>query len=220
MPNRVGTLKETALHAALKAWYARPGDEAEVALEGFFIDLRRGRHLIEIQTRHFSAIQRKLRQLVERHPVRLVHPIARETWIVRVDRRGHALSRRKSPRRGRAEALFLELVSFPDLVAHPNFTLEILMTQEEEWRAPDRRRSSRVCDRRLLAVTEQIVFETPADFQRCLPADLPPFTSRELAQALDVPLYLAQKMTYCLRRMEVVRTAGKRRGAWLYELAP
>lgn len=226
MSNRVGVLQESALHAALKAWYARPGDEVEVALEGFIIDLRRGDQLIEIQARNFSALQRKLRQLIDRHSIRLVHPIAKEKWIVRADRRGRVLGRRKSPKRGRAESIFLELVSFPELAAHPNFTLEILMTQEEEWKAPDRgvswrRKGWRVKDRRLLTVMGQIVLETPADFRRFLPATLSsPFTSRDLARAMSQPVSLAQKMAYSLRKMGVLATVGKRRGAWLYELTP
>jgi hypothetical protein len=67
----IGTLRETSLHAALKAWYARSGDELEASVEGYQIDLRRGAQLIEIQTRNFAALKRKLTQLVERHPVRL-----------------------------------------------------------------------------------------------------------------------------------------------------
>ena len=72
----IGTLRETSLHAALKTWYACPGDELEASVEGYQIDLRRGAQLVEIQTRNFAALKRKLTQLVERHPVRRVHPIA------------------------------------------------------------------------------------------------------------------------------------------------
>jgi hypothetical protein len=73
-PGGIGTLRETGLHADLKRWYAQPGDEFEIALDGFVIDIRRGQHLIEIQTRSFSSMRRKLLALAERHPVRVVHP--------------------------------------------------------------------------------------------------------------------------------------------------
>jgi len=223
----IGTLRETSLHAALKAWYARPGDELEAGVEGYQIDLRRGAHLIEIQTRNFAALKRKLTQLVERHPVRLVHPIAQEKWIVRLGRDGATpLTRRKSPKRGRVDRLFVELVSFPDLVAHPNFTLEILMTREEEilrpvgrgnGRASWRRKGWEICDRRLLGVVEQVVLASPSDFHPFLPDTLPQlFTSHDLAAATKQPLYLAQKITYCLRKMGAIESAGKRGGALLY----
>ena len=224
----IGTLRETSLHAALKAWYARPGDELEASVEGYQIDLRRGAQLIEIQTRNFAALKRKLTQLVERHPVRLVHPIAQEKWIVRLGRDGATpLTRRKSPKRGRIDQLFVELVSFPDLVAHPNFTLEILMTREEEIlrpagrgngrRAAWRRKGWQICDRRLLGVVDQVVLTSPVDFHRFLPETLPrSFTSRDLATTANQPLYLTQKITYCLRKMGAIESAGKRGGAMLY----
>jgi hypothetical protein len=55
--NGIGTLQETSLHSALKAWYARPGDRFEVFIDGFYIDIVRSELLIEIQTRNFSAIK-------------------------------------------------------------------------------------------------------------------------------------------------------------------
>ena len=131
--NNIGTLNEMSLHSALKAWYKHPGDRLEVNIDGFVVDIIRADHLVEIQTRNFSAIKHKLIKLIDHHKVRLVHPIPREKWIIRVDSNGRkSIGRRKSPKRGRIEHLFTELVSFPDLVAHPNFSIEVLFTQEEE----------------------------------------------------------------------------------------
>ena len=39
--SHIGTLREKPLHASLKQLYARPGDRAEVAVDGFVIDLVR-----------------------------------------------------------------------------------------------------------------------------------------------------------------------------------
>jgi len=223
----IGTLRETSLHAALKEWAALPGDRFEVEVDGYVIDLQRGETLIEIQTRNFAAIKRKLTQLVERHPVRLLHPIAQEKHIIRLPAKGgEPISRRKSPKRGTAALVFMELVSFPELIAHPNFSLEVLLTREEEIQRPGRggtrngrRKGWRIADRRLVEVVERVVLASPADFQRFLPDALPqPFTSRDLADVGHYPLYLSQKMTRfaCLRKMGVIEVAGKRRGAVLY----
>jgi DNA-binding IscR family transcriptional regulator len=52
-----------------------------------------------------------------------------------------------------------------------------------------------------------------------LPDALPqPFTSRDLATTANQPLYLTQKITYCLRKMGAIESAGKRGGALLYTL--
>jgi len=222
----IGTLQEGSLHAALKTWYAQPGDEFEVDVDGFVIDLRRGDQLIEFQTRSFSALKRKLNRLVTEHPIRLVHPISLEKWVVRLkaDRRTVA-GRRKSPRRGQLASIFEELVSFPELVGHPNFTLEVLLTREEELKirdptAPWRRKGWRIHDRRLVEVLECLVFTTPADFRRFVPETLAStFTVRDLARAADQPVWRARKMAYCLRRMGVLAVRGRRGGAWLYGLS-
>ena len=219
----IGTLKETSLHAALKRWYARPGDDVEAEVDGYVVDLRRGATLIEIQTRGFAAVRRKLRALVERHPVRLLHPIASENVIVRMPRTGATpLSRRRSPKRGRSVQVFVELVSIPDLICHPNFSLEVLMTRQEEILRPGRggsrqRRGWRIEDRRLVEVLERAAFESAKDFRRFLPLTLAePFTSRDVAEATGLPLHLVQKMTYCMRRMGLIAPAGKRRASIEY----
>lgn len=218
----IGNLRETSLHAALKTWYARPGDEMEAQVAGYFIDLRRGDLLIEIQTRNFSAIRRKLTRLLDDYAVRLVHPIAQEKYLVRQGRNGQTLRRRKSPKRGLAVSLFDELVSLPELAAHPRFSLEIVLTREEEisregrggsWR----RRGWKIVDRRLVEVVGRAEFTAPRDYAAFLPAELPAaFTARDLAELGGYPLYLAQKITYCLRHMGVLEVAGKRRQASLY----
>src|SRR3712207_1457974 len=133
----IGTLRETALHAALKTLYVQPGDLLEARVDGYVVDLLRGDLAIEFQTHNFHALRRKLERLVERRPVRLVQPIALERWIVKQNKAGEALpGRRKSPRRGHAAHLFVELVSLPRLLAHPNYTLELLLSREEEVRCP------------------------------------------------------------------------------------
>src|SRR5690349_1237143 len=124
--NRIGTLQESSLHAALKTWYTQPGDYIEMAVDGSIIDIVRGDLLIEIQTGNFTGIKRKLNRLIGNHPIRLIYPIAREKWIVRVDADLQTqLSRRKSPKHGRGEQLFMELVSIAPLVKLPNLTLEV-----------------------------------------------------------------------------------------------
>ena len=97
----IGTLRENSLHAALKDWCARPGDQLEALVEGYYIDIARDDLLIEIQTRNFSAVKAKLVALSASHAVRLVYPIAREKWIVKVGEDGTTpISRRRSPKRG------------------------------------------------------------------------------------------------------------------------
>ena len=164
----IGLLNEKALHASLKQWYARPGDRFEVAVSGFVIDIVRAELLIEIQTGSFSSIKAKLTNLVQSHQVRLIYPIVQEKWIVRPATDGRRVVRRRSPKRGRLEDLFWELVSIPQLLPNRNFSLEVLMIRGEEARRYEgkrqwRRRGWGIEERRLLEVVDRRLFKDTAD---------------------------------------------------------
>ena len=218
----VGTLGEKPLHAALKRWYAGDGDRVEDPVDGFVIDLVRDGMLIEIQTRGFSAMRRKLTTLLDRHAVRLVHPVAVEKWIVKLDGSGEVASRRRSPKRGATVDVFAELASFPELITHPNFALEVLLIREEEIRTFDGARGWRrggwvIEERRLLEVVDRLVVDSPGALAALLPSELPgEFTTADLAGALRRRRRLAQQMTYCLRRVGVIRMVGKDGNAIVY----
>jgi hypothetical protein len=226
MSRDIGLLNEKPLHAALKEWYARPEDRFEVSVDGFVIDVVQGNLLVEIQTGDFASIKSKLIQLTGAHRVRLVYPIAQEKWIVKLAKGGSGeVSRRKSPKRGMVEEVFWELVSFPQLLSSPNFSLEVLLIQEEEVRRYEGRRrwwqrGWVTEERRLLEVVGRRLFEGPADVGELLPSELKePFTTADLAGAMGRGNKLAQKMAYCLRRMGVIRQVGRRGRANLYARA-
>ena len=59
------------------------------------IDLvRADGELVEIQTGGFSPLRSKLDALLDRHRMRIVHPVPAQRRIVRVDEAGEVLSRR------------------------------------------------------------------------------------------------------------------------------
>ncbi len=219
----VGQLNESPLHADLKTWLARPGDRWEVKVDGYVVDIVRDDLLVEIQTSSFGAMRTKLRALLQDHRVHLVHPIPRRKWIVKLPSEGSAEpTRRRSPKRGRVEDLFHELIRLPTLLAHPGLSLEILLTHEDELRQQGRGRNWRrkgwgVVERRLIEVVESHRFEGPTDLLALLPGELTdPFTNADLAEALGVQRQLAERATYCLRKLALVQRDGKRGRAWLH----
>jgi hypothetical protein len=216
---------ETSLHADLKNWYTLAGGRQEVNVDGYWIDVVDGDQLVEIQTRNFYALKDKLAALLEQYPVRVVHPIALEKWIVTLPQTPDGdLTRRKSPYHGRLEYLFKELVGLPELLAHPNFSLEVILVREEEVRQADgrgswRRKGVSIVDRRLVEIVHQHLFSQPDDLRRFLPPDLAqPFTNQELARRLKIPVRLAGRMTYCLRRLNIIQQTGKRGRAGLHTI--
>ncbi len=220
----IGLLNEKPLHAALKEWYRVDGDLVEVPLDGFVIDLVRDGELIEIQTRGFASMRRKFDRLLDSRSIRLVHPIAAEKWIVKLDESGCEVSRRRSPKRGIPADVCAELVSFPSLLSHPNFTLEVALTVEEEIRRPDAKKGWRrggfvIEERRLVAVRETTEFGSAEALLEFLPEGLPdPFTTADLAEGLGRSRHLAQEVAYCLRVSGAVGTVGRDKRGILYRL--
>jgi hypothetical protein len=213
----IGTLGEKPLHASLKQWYARPGDRIEVPLDGFVIDLVREDLLIEVQTRGFSSLKQKITALLDDgHFVRIVHPIPIDKWIIKVDGDGTVLSRRLSPKHGSPTDVFAELVSFPELVAHPHLDIDVILTNEEEYRrhTPNgswRRQGWTVEERRLIEVVDTLLISSTDDLAGLLPTGLPePFTTADLAMKLSSSRRAAQQMAYCLRIAGVTVGVGKR----------
>jgi len=222
----IGQRNERSLHASLKQWCAQPGDKFEVPVGAYIIDLVRGEQLIEIQTRNFSAIRGKLGALLQQYKVHLLHPVTSEKWIVQVDAAGEKiLSRRKSPFRGQLTDVFEELVRIPGLILQQNFTLEILLIKEDEVRCRDgkgskHRKRESIKDRRLVEVVETHRFNSPKDFLVFLPSSLPqPFSNKDLAAALLLPLHRCRQITYTLRKMEAICQAGKNRNELLFRLS-
>jgi hypothetical protein len=209
-------LREGPLHAAIKATLAAPGDQFEVPIGGFVIDLvRADGELVEVQTGGFSALGRKLAALLDAHRFRIVYPVAAERRIVRVDRDGEITSVRRSPRRAGVVEVFDKLVAFPSLLTHPHLTIEVFLLREDHVRQgrPERvgRRTRDPGERRLIDVLDRVELRGPEDIVRMLPS-LPsePFSTRELAALFGCSVLLAQRTAYCLRTMGIIEPAGKR----------
>ena len=218
-------MTEYSLHSEIKDWCRISGDELEVKVEDFVVDIFRGTLLVEIQTRNFSAVKKKLVKLLLNHQVRLVYPIAKLKWITYESGTGQFVGRRKSPKKGKLLDLFYELVHTPSLIKDRNFSLEVLLIEEEELRCNDgrgswRRRGASVKDRKLMQVFDRVIFEDSRDFLEFLPKELDGcFTNRVLALRLGIPVNLSQKITYCLRRMGVVSIAGKKGNELLFKIS-
>lgn len=212
----IGVLREGPLHAAVKAMLAAPGDRLEVPVGRFVIDLvRADGELVEVQTGGFGPLGAKLDVLLDDHRVRIVHPIAAERRIVRVDAQGEVVSSRRSTKRGVLAEVFDKLVAFPSLLTHPHLTIEVLLLAEDHIRAarPEtvRRRTRDPGERRLRSVLGRIELHGAQDVVRALPSlPVEPFTTRELATVLGCSLQLAQRTAYCLRAVDIIEAAGRR----------
>ncbi len=199
--------------------FSQPGDEFEVELGGFVIDIRRGDELIEIQTTSFAAMGRKLDHLLLEYRILIVHPIAVHTYLHK-----KGAKPRRSPKRHDIYSLFEELVSMPTVLDHPNLSIEVVLADVDKFQEEDptlrrHRGGWRTVDRRLREIRSTHRFDAVGDLVDLIPAGLPPeFTTADLASAAGTSRARAQKMAYCLRANGLFEPLERTRKGVLYRL--
>ena len=225
VPPHIGTLNEGPLHQALKNLYLTRDANCEVPVDRFVADVVRGTTVYEIQTGSFSGLHRKLSTLLANHAVVLVHPIAAEKVIVKTTRDDVPARRRKSPKHGQLTDIVSELVYIPGVLDHPAFSVEVVLTREEELRVHDPRRVRRrggwrVAERRLVEVIDRQRITGTTDLWQFTNGPIEgEFTTADLASAMQAPRYLAQKLAYVLREAGAIAQCGKQGNALVYQRA-
>lgn len=212
----IGVLNEGALHAALKAQYVGADGQVEVSFGDFVADVLCDGVIYEIQTSSFSGLARKMHALAELSPIVLVHPIPQAKYLLRLrDSETGEFTRRRSPKRGAMVHILRELVYIPELLNHPNFAVEAVLTEEEELQTydPKARRGRggwRRKGRHLLDVVERYRLSSADDLWAFVSDKLPEeFTTQDLAAAMGQPKALAQQMAYCLRHLGAIDVRAK-----------
>lgn len=220
----IGVLNESSLHYQIKQWYGQPGDRFEVKVEGNVIDIIRGEHLIEIQTKNFNAIKNKITKLIPNYKITLVYPIALEKWITTTNEEGEVISRRKSPQKSEIIDIFKELVSIPELINNSNLTIDAILIHEEELRCQDgkgswRRKGTSIVDRNLIKVIATKSISGVNDYLNFLPEDLPQeFTNKILADIMKIKIEKIRRITYCLKKINVIEEVGKKGHELLFKV--
>lgn len=206
---------ESSLHLQLKKWYYKPNDRLEASMDGYVIDIIRNEELIEIQTKNFSSIKKKLTNLLTKYQVTLIHPIAIEKTIIKISNDGKEIKKRKSPAKGSIYDIFDELIRIPELVNNKNLKIEIPMIKMQEIRRNDgkgswRRKGVSILDKRLLEVVEVIRLNDITDFIKIIPNNSElTLTNKSLSKQLSLSVAKTSKITYCMRKMGIIEQIGK-----------
>ncbi len=222
----IGTLGEKTVHAVLKNYYAPDCEMQEIPIENFVADIFTGTEIIEIQTRSFNVMRRKLETFLKQYPVTIVHPIPHIKWVSWIDEEtGEASPKRKSPKKGNPYQAFVELYKIRPFLKNENLHFRFALIDMEEYRllngwSRDKKRGSERFDRIPIEFVEEVRIDRREDYMQFVPFDLPePFTSRQFAQCAKIPMRLANVVLLILTDLSVVTRVGKQGNCYLYELA-
>lgn len=221
----IGTLSEKTVHAVLKNYYAPDTDMHEIPIENFVADIYTGSEIVEIQTRSFNAMRRKLDVFLPLYPVTIVYPIPHEKWLRWMDEETGELSvKRKSPKHGNPYQAFIELYKIRPYLSDPNLKFRFALLDMEEYRllngwSKDKKKGSERYDRIPIKFVEEVCIDRREDYMQFIPYEIKePFTTKDFAKSAKIPARLAGTVLLILYDLGIVARTGKQGNSYLYEI--
>lgn len=222
--NGIGTLGEKTVHSVLKSYLSPDRQNHEIKVGRYVADIYTGSEIIEIQTRNFDKLRKKLTAFLDLAAVTIVYPIPNIKWIRWVNpQTGEISPPRKSPKVGAPYAIFPELYKIKNFLIHPNLSIKIILMNLEEYRlldgwSEDKKKGCTRCDRIPTELIDELEIKAPSDYQLFVPDTLDHnFTSKDYKKASGLPMYQAQMALNILYYVGVVDRVGKKGNSHLYE---
>lgn len=222
--NGIGTLQEKTLHKILKCYFEPFDINQEIKIGGFVADIVGENGIIEIQTRQFNAMRKKLEVFLSVGKVTVVYPIAHIKWLVWIDQEtGQRTNRRKSPKVGQIYSILDELYKIKNLLTNENLNFCIVLIDMEEYRylngwSKDKKKGSSRYDRIPTDIFDEIYIEGLNNYSKLIPENLPKaFTTRDYKTASGLSLKSAQTALNVLHYIDVIKRVGKKGNLHIYE---
>ena len=221
--NGIGTLGEKTVHSVLKNYFATDTSHHEIKICSYVADIYNEKGIIEIQTRNFNKLRRKLEKFLTIAPVTIVYPIPRTKWIRWINpQTGEVSPPRKSPKLGKPYEIFHELYQIKDFLTHPNLCLCLMLLNIEEYRyldgwSKDKKKGSTRCDRIPTELVDEVIISSLSDYDKLIPPTLgETFTSKDYKKASGIPLSHSQTALNILYYVGAVNRIGKKGNSYIY----
>lgn len=221
----IGTLCEKTLHSVLKNYYEPFRENHEIKVGGYIADIVGENGVIEIQTRQFNKLSKKLNAFLEVCDVTIVFPISKLKWLFWIDlETGETTKKRKSPRQGVPCDIFFELYKIKSFLKNPRLKFCICMIEVEEYRylngwSRDKKKGSSRCERIPKNIFEEINIDSIRDYKKLIPESLQEqFTSKDFAKITKLSTSRSQTALNILNYLEIVTRVAKKGNSFIYEI--
>ena len=223
--NVIGTKTEYRVHGALKYLFQQDDEFHEVRVDGFICDAVKDNEVIEIQTRAFERLKKKLDTLTKTHTVTVVYPIITEKRVIVTYAESGECSIRKSPKKGRSCDFLIEAYKIKEYLKAPNLRFCLVLLSVDESRLYKGTKADRKpfqkpisTERVPTALHSVIALDTPNDYLQFLPDKLPEcFNSEIFARLLGIPRSDAGCALNILTELGVICRIGRLGRAYIYE---
>ncbi|MFI3238609.1 MAG: hypothetical protein R3Y47_11380 [Lachnospiraceae bacterium] len=219
----VGTLSEKTVHAVVKNYCEPDVTKQEIKIDSMIVDIFTGTEIMEIQTRSFDKMRKKLSKLLSMYKVTIVFPVPKEKKLIWIDEEtGEYSKSRKSPIKGNEYFVFPELYKIKQFLKDENLCIKVLLIDMEEYRllngySKDKKKGSERFDRIPQRLVEEIDITCKEDYMMFVPAELEePFSSKEYAKAAHIKVAMARICLNILFDLGIVERVGKSGRSYLY----
>lgn len=223
--NGIGTLREKTLHAVLKKYYEPNEEKQEIRIKGYVADIYGEDGIIEIQTRGFNQLRKKLEVFLSLDKVTIVYPVPHTKWLQWINQEtGETSVKRKSPKTGSPYLIFPELYRIKEFLKHPNLSLCIPLINVQEYRlldgwSQDRKKGSSRYDRIPIDLIDEVRIGSIEEYYKLLPLGLEEtFSTKEYQKAAKVSLKNAGIALNILFYIGIVEKVGKKGNLILYQI--
>lgn len=221
----IGTLSEKTMHAVLKEYYQPFSDSQEVKVGNFVADIISESGIIEIQTRAFHRLTKKLDCFLEFCTVTVVTALPAVKYLSWLDTEtGECTNRRKSPYKATIYDAVHELYSIKYTLDNPRMHLRLLLLEVEDIRylngwSKNKKRGSSRCDRIPIDIIDEVEFNCIDDYRKFLPQNLPEeFTSKDFSKCAKIHRNTAQTTLNILTYLGIVKRIGKSGNSIIYKV--
>lgn len=226
--NGIGTLNEKTLHAVIKQ-YIEPNEsfrEVKIGVGRTVADIFNDSGIVEIQTRSYEKLIKKLPRLFDIAPVTVVLPLPHIKTVSWIDTEsGETTKKRKSPKTGRAYDGLYELSKIKKLLSDDRLCIRIMLIDMDEYRKLDgwgdggKRGSSRH-DRIPTELYCEYILRSKEDYMIFVPELLPKeFTLKDYMKSAKLKQRYGSAGIYILRELGIVSLIGKKGRENLYQLS-
>lgn len=222
-PKSIGTLGEKTVHQILKNYYECNTQHHEIKIDGFVADIFNGEEIIEIQTRSFDRLRKKLPVFLNNYPLTIVYPIPYIKWLRWVNpQTGEISPPRKSPKKGTPYNIFPEIYKIKNFLVNPNLRLKIVLLNMEEFRyldgwSHDKKKGSTRCDRIPIDMVDELYISSVSDYKLLIPDNLnDEFTSKDYQKATGLSYRDSSTAIHILNYVGVIEKIGSINRYYLY----
>lgn len=218
----IGEYQEKSIHSTLKNYFECDKDKQEVKISSFIADISNEYGIIEIQTRNFDKLRKKLEFFLENHEVTIVYPIISSKKIIWLESENEKDYLRTSPMHKNAFSSFKELYKIKYLLDNKNLHFYFVYLDLVELKNLDgwdktHKKNATSVDKLPINIIKEEYYESISDFKKLFNNIDCEFTSKSLSKMTKSRLKDIQVALNVLNSYNVVKRIGKNRNEYVYK---